>query len=65
MHSRSDLVEYLCCQQHAASLLATGSDGCPWTSLPPSARAADRAGMRAVLEELEDLGYLVTARVPA
>lgn len=70
MHSRSDLVDYLCSQQHAACLLDTISNGgtvngSPWTSLPPATRAADRAGMRAVLEELEDLGLLVSSRVPA
>ena len=70
MNSRKDLVEYLCSQQHAAELLATAcnspdASGRPWTSLPPEVRAVDRAGMLTVLEELEDLGLLVSARVPA
>jgi hypothetical protein len=71
MKSRSDLIDYLCSQQHSAVLLATASSGGPqehgrpWTSLPPAVRDADRAGMRALLSELEDLGLLVSSRVPA
>lgn len=71
MRSRQDLVEYLCSQQHAAQLLATACNsqtpfpGRPWSALPPEIQSAERAGMQAVLEELGDLGLLVSARVPA
>jgi hypothetical protein len=70
MHSRADLVDYLCNQQHAARLLgqlAVGNNitGFPWCALSPELREVDRIGVRTVLEELEDLGLLVSSRVPA
>lgn len=62
MHTRADLVDYLCNQQHSSRIL---SGAVPWKAVSPEQRAADRAAMRVVLEELEDLGLLVSSRVPA
>lgn len=73
MHSRADLIEYLCAQQHTAYEEAALVEGwvtnpalhCAWASIPPANQATMRASMDAVLRELEDLGLLVSARVPA
>lgn len=67
--SRADLIEYLCAQQHAARLLSlaqTGtSTGCPFAALPAPEKRAARDSVAVVLAELEDLGLLVSSRVPA
>ena len=66
--SRVDLIEYLCAQQHAARLLSLAqagtSEGCPVSSLPSPEKRAARESLAAVLSELEDLGLLVSSRVP-
>jgi protein involved in ribonucleotide reduction len=61
--SRADLIEYLCSQQHAArllSLVTSGQtmNGQPFASLRATDKAAERAGVTVVLEELESLGLL-------
>jgi hypothetical protein len=73
MRSRTDLIEYLCAQQHAAYEEAALLEGwetnrasrSPWAQVPEENKATMRASMQVVLAELEDLGLLVSARVPA
>lgn len=71
--SRADLIEYLCAQQHAAYEEAALLEGWEtnalsrkaWASVPAENKATMRASMDVVLRELEDLGLLVSSRVPA
>lgn len=73
MRSRTDLIEYLCSQQHAAYEEAALLEGWDthreskgsWAQVPEENKATMRASMHVVLAELEDLGLLVSARVPA
>lgn len=73
MLSRTDLIEYLCAQQHAAYEEAALLEGWEthrdskgnWSSVPEPNKATMRASMQTVLAELEDLGLLVSSRVPA
>lgn len=73
MHSREDLIEYLCAQQHAAYEQAALLEGWEthrdsqgaWAQVPDANKATMRTSMDTVLRELEDLGLLVSSRVPA
>lgn len=60
MRSRTDLIEYLCRQQHSC----TSDPRVTWSSVPPDLQDAMRASTRVMLQELEDLG-LMSVNLPA